>query len=97
MVIVRQRYIWPFKPYGALVVGMERHKGQIQRASRQIMRFLSEFWADEQVGSVPDVTDVYLNWVRSCPPNNPVQERSQKPRGGNVCSYGVAVAHTQGR
>ena len=36
------------------------------------MWFLSEFWADEQVGSVTDVTDVYLNWVRSYPPNNPV-------------------------
>jgi hypothetical protein len=61
------------------------------------MRFLSEFRADEQVGSVPDVTNVYLNWVRSCPPNSPVQERSHKPKVSNLCSYGVAVTHSQSR
>jgi hypothetical protein len=35
------------------------------------MEFLAEFWRDEEVGSVPDVTDVYVKWLKSYPPTYP--------------------------
>jgi hypothetical protein len=58
---------------------MKPHKGQMQRASKEIMGFLSEFWRDE-VGSVPDVTDVYLKWLKSHPPTYNEPSVKQKPQ-----------------
>jgi hypothetical protein len=58
---------------------MKPHKGQIQRASKEIMGFLAEFWRDE-VGSVPDVTDVYVKWLKSDPPNYPAPSVTQNPK-----------------
>jgi hypothetical protein len=59
---------------------MKLHKGQIQRASSYLMGFLAEFWRDEEVGSVPDVTDVYVKWLKSHPPTCNEPSEKQKPR-----------------
>ena len=65
---------------GALVVDMEHTKVQMHRVRSHWMGFLAEFWRDEEVGSVPDVTDVYVKWLKSDPPNYPAPRMKQNPK-----------------
>jgi hypothetical protein len=59
---------------------MEHTKVQMQRISSHWMGFLAEFWRDEEVGSVPDVTDVYVKWLKSYPPTYPAPSLTPNPK-----------------